>query len=70
MDKITAKIQNYRSKVRYASREEAEAAMAKKVKICAIMGIDRKYAIYAWMGSFSLGGKSDGIVYYTVERRY
>ena len=68
MDKITAKIRNYRSKVRYATREEAESTMAKKVKQGQARGIDRKYRVCAWMGAFALGGMTDGIAYYTVER--
>lgn len=70
MNKITAKINNYRSTVKYATREEAEAAMKKKIEQGEALGIHRKYKILGWMGAFALGGRADGIVYYTVERVY
>ena len=69
MDKITAKIRNYRSVVKYATREEAEAAMKKKIARDEASGYFREYQVLGWMGAFMLGGMADGIVYYTVERK-
>ena len=69
MDKITAKIRNYRSVVKYATREEAEAAMKKKIARDEARGYFREYQVLGWMGAFMLGGMADGIVYYTVERK-
>ena len=69
MDKITAKIRNYRSVVKYATREEAEAAMKKKIARDEALGYFREYQVLGWLGAFALGGRADGIVYYTVERK-
>ena len=59
MDRITAKIRNYRSTVRYATQEEAEAAMKKK-----IAKYGRKYHVYSHYDVAS----GDLAYYYTVER--
>lgn len=70
MDKITAKIRNYRSVVKYATYEEAVAAMKKKIARDEARGYFREYQVLGWLGAFSFGGKAaDGIVYYTVERK-
>ena len=63
MDKITAKIRNYRSTVRYATEAEAKEALKKKLAFNEKWGRQQKYSIFAW---FSMN--FDRYAYYTIER--
>ena len=67
MDAITKKIYSYRSKVTYATIEEAEAAMKKKLERDRRTGFSyRKYRIEA---ALNFGAPGLPLVY-TIQRDY